>query len=273
MSAPPPLPTTTHHGKGAAGLALLVALALACTVAPLLNDGAGPLRADRDPVLTALTDGRGSLSFALLSGLLGAGLGVAWSGLAIALGDRAERRLMGAAARLVALPLALLVPLGVGLTGGGLPVLTALVAFSAAPLVAGLAHEELRALLRRDFLTAARAAGRSKGALLLHHLLPNAVRPLLAAGAIALPRALAVESLASLLGLGLPSSVGSWGGAVGVAARLGDGLALVPAALLLALSLWAFHAVADEALRLAAEGPHGGPSNGLPGGSAPDARP
>ncbi len=247
-----------RHGRGAAGLALLAALALACTVAPLLSDGAAPLRADRDPVLTALTDGRGSLSFALLSGLLGAGLGLSWAVLATALGERTERRLMGAAARLAGLPLALLAPLGAGLMGGGVALLALLVAFSAAPLVAGLAHGELRVLLRREFLIAARAAGLSQGAILRHHLIPNAVRPLLAAGAVALPRALAVESFASLLGLGLPSPVGSWGATVGLAARLGDGLALIPAALLLSLSLWALHAVADEALSLAAEGPHGG---------------
>ncbi len=234
--------------RGAAGLAVLAALALACMVAPLLGDGAAVRRGDVGPVIAALFDGRGSLSFTLLAGMAGGGIGVGWAVLAMTLEQRAERILMDAASRLVALPSALLVPLVIGLAGPDVGWLALVVALTAAPAVAGLAHAELQVLTRREFLAAARAAGLSEGAILRRHLIPNALRPLLAAGAFALPRALAAESFASLLGLGLPPPVGSWGAAIGSAARLGDGMTLAPPAFLLAVALWALCAVADGLL-------------------------
>ncbi|MBY6264923.1 ABC transporter permease subunit, partial [Azospirillum sp. 412522] len=159
-------------------------------------------------------------------------------------GSRAERRTIAAAHRMAGWPLALLVPLAGGLMG---PVwLLALVtALTAAPAVAALAHAELSALMRAEFLTAARAAGLPEGEVLRRHLIPNLTRPLLAAGVLALPRVLAAESFASLLGLGLPPALGSWGASVGLSARLGDPVALAPPALLLALALWAACAIAD----------------------------
>ncbi|MGF7174585.1 ABC transporter permease subunit [Azospirillum doebereinerae] len=233
-------------GRGAAAVAVLAGLALACAVAPLMADGAVVRRHDADPLVAALLDGRGSLSFALFAGLLGGALGVGWGVLATALGRRAERRLMSTATRLTALPLVLLVPLAAGLLGGGVGILALTVALAVAPAIAGLTHAELNALMRREFLTAARAAGLSEGAILRRHLIPNARRPLLAAGALALPRALAAESFAGLLGLGLPAPLGSWGASAGLAARLGDPVALAAPALLLAVSLWALCAFADS---------------------------
>lgn len=258
---PHPAPSSDRRpgGRAAAALAVLAGLTLACLAAPLMADGAVVRRHDADPLVAALFDGRGSLSFALLAGLLGGALGVGWAVLATALGQRAERRLMDIAARLVGLPLVLMVPLVTGLLGGGVGALAGAVAVGAAPAVAGLAHAELAALMRREFLTAARAAGLDEGTVLRRHLIPNARRPLLAAGALALPRALAAESFASLLGLGLPAPVGSWGASVGVAARLGDPVSLLPPALLLAVTLWALCALAEGlaegvAGRLAPEG-------------------
>ncbi|AWU97106.1 ABC transporter permease subunit [Azospirillum ramasamyi] len=246
-----PVPPRAGFARGLSGAAVLVALALASAAAPLMADGAVIQRLGADPVAAALLDGRGSLSFALLAAVLGGALGIGWALLAGLLGKlsgaRAERRTIAAAHRLAGLPLALLVPLTGGLVGevGPLAVVTAL---TAAPAVAALAHAELSALLRAEFLTAARAAGLPEGEVLRRHLIPNAARPLLAAGTLALPRVLAAESAASLLGLGLPPALGSWGASVGLAARLGDPVAFVPPALLLALALWAACAIADAAV-------------------------
>ncbi|PWC36249.1 ABC transporter permease subunit [Azospirillum sp. TSO35-2] len=244
------LPPTPRPGfaRGLSGAAVLAALALASAAAPLMADGATIRRIDADPVVAALLDGRGSLSFALLAGVLGGVIGVGWAVaanlLAGLVGDRVERRMMRGATRLAGLPLALLVPLAGGLSGS-VGLLALATAFAAAPAVATLAHAELDALMRAEFLTAARAAGLPEHEVLRRHLIPNALRPLLAAGMLALPRALAAESFASLLGLGLPPALGSWGASVGLAARLGDPLALAPPALLLALALWAACAIAD----------------------------
>ncbi|BAI76053.1 hypothetical protein AZL_d02270 (plasmid) [Azospirillum sp. B510] len=249
-----PLPTEPQRAgfaRGLSGTAVLAGLVLACAAAPLMADGGAVRRLDADPVAAALFDGRGSLSFALLVAVLGGALGIGWALLAGLLGNlagsRAERRLAAAANRLSGWPLALLVPLAGGLAGQvwSLALVSAL---TVAPAVAALAHAELSALMRAEFLTAARAAGLPEAELLRRHLIPNLTRPLLAAATLALPRVLAAESFASLLGLGLPPALGSWGASVGLAARLGDPVALAPPALLLALALWAACAIADGAM-------------------------
>lgn len=53
--------------------------------------------------------------------------------------------------------------------------------------MAVIARDELRTLLRREFLSAAQAAGIPNGRRLRRHILPNAVPPLAAAAWTALP--------------------------------------------------------------------------------------
>ncbi|MFC5313980.1 ABC transporter permease subunit [Azospirillum rugosum] len=227
------------------GLVVLITLLFCVPTAPLLGNG---------PLERALAAGQGSLSFALLGGLLGAAAGLAWGIAATALGPRAERSLMGLAERLAGLPLALALPLAAGLAGRGPGVLAPAAALTAAPFIALVTRAELRALLRREFLAAAQAAGVPPGRILRRHLIPNAALPLAAAAWTALPRALAAESFAGLLGLGLPGSVPSWGAALAAAVRAGDPAAIAAPALLLALSLWALHAVGDGLRAAAASG-------------------
>ncbi|WP_448206407.1 ABC transporter permease subunit [Azospirillum sp. sgz302134] len=223
-------------GAPAAGIAVLAALTLAVPTAPLLGNG---------PLERALVAGQGSLSFAVFAGLVGGAAGLLWGVAAVALGQRAERVLMSLANRLMGLPLALGVPLAAGLGGRELWTLALSAALTGAPAVAVLTQGALRALLRREFLVAAQAAGLPPGRVLRRHLLPNAALPLAAAAWTALPRALAAESFAGLFGLGLPERVPSWGALLAGAVQRGDPLALAAPALLLALSLWALHAVAD----------------------------
>lgn len=232
----------TAHRPAAVGLAVLAALLLAVPAAPLLGAGLEE---------SALATGRGSLAFTLLTGLLGGVGGVLWAVLAVTAGQRLERSMMSFTRRLAPLPLPLAALAVNGLDGRGLWLLAVTVALSVLPAVALPTHAALRALLRREFLVAAQAAGLPPGAILRRHLIPNAVPPLAAAAWSALPRALTAESLGGLLGLGLPAGVPSWGGAIGVAARAGDLGALLPSALLLALTLWALGAVGDG-LRAAA---------------------
>ncbi len=68
-----------------------------------------------------------------------------------------------------------------------------------------------------DYTRAARAAGASTPRILLRHLLPNVLPPLLVSAAFGVAWAILAEAALSFLGVGLPASTPSWGGILAVA--------------------------------------------------------
>jgi peptide/nickel transport system permease protein len=98
---------------------------------------------------------------------------------------------------------------------------------------ARLARAQALSLRRRDFVTAARAAGASHTRIVLRHLLPNLLGPILVQATLGLPGTILAEAALSFLGLGVPPGTPSWGGLVDQgAAHLLDAphVALVPGA-------------------------------------------
>lgn len=67
------------------------------------------------------------------------------------------------------------------------------------------------ALRDREFVLAARAAGSRPIALMLRHILPNVLSPILVSGALGLSTAIVTESALSFLGLGFPPDFPTWG--------------------------------------------------------------
>uniref|UniRef100_UPI0005BAEAF5 ABC transporter permease n=1 Tax=Actinomyces polynesiensis TaxID=1325934 RepID=UPI0005BAEAF5 len=63
-----------------------------------------------------------------------------------------------------------------------------------------------------EFVTAARATGASKWRILLSHILPNAMAPIIVYATVALGTFIVAEASLSFMGIGLPPSVVSWGG-------------------------------------------------------------
>ncbi|HYH18829.1 MAG TPA: ABC transporter permease subunit [Azospirillum sp.] len=223
------------HGVGA--LAVLTVLGF---VEPLL---AGPFATD--PIVRALDAGHTTLALALVGGTLAAIVGAGWGVLAVTIGGRAERRLTALAQGLAALPLALLPVLAGGLLGRGVDLLILAVAAAAAPAAALATRTTLRARARREYAMAARAAGLTPAMVLWRHTIPNLAGPLLAAVWPVLPRALAVESFAGVVGLGAPAPVDTWGTLIGGALTAPFGAGLLAPALLLAAALAALNAVGD----------------------------
>lgn len=74
--------------------------------------------------------------------------------------------------------------------------------------VARLVRAEVVRLSEEDFVVAARALGAGDVRLLLHHILPHAVRPALVAVPFGLASVVLLEVAAAFIGLGVP---GSWG--------------------------------------------------------------
>jgi oligopeptide transport system permease protein len=81
--------------------------------------------------------------------------------------------------------------------------------------VARLTRAQLLSLRDREFVQAARALGASDRHIILSHLLPNALPPLIVMLALGIPSAMFAEAGLSFLGLGINDPIPSWGKMVG----------------------------------------------------------
>jgi oligopeptide transport system permease protein len=115
------------------------------------------------------------------------------------------------------------------------------------PQVARIARSAVLEVRASDYVLAAKALGRSDFQILLRHALPNALGPVLAVATIALGVFIVTEASLSYLGVGLPTSVVSWGGDINLAQsrlRSGSPILFYPAGAL-AITVLAFMMMGD----------------------------
>jgi oligopeptide transport system permease protein len=115
------------------------------------------------------------------------------------------------------------------------------------PQLARIARGAVLAVRGSDYVLAARALGLGRFGILIRHVVPNAVGPVIAVAAISLGLFIVTEATLSYLGVGLPPSVVSWGGDINVAQtrlRAGSPILFYPAGAL-ALAVLAFLMMGD----------------------------
>jgi peptide/nickel transport system permease protein len=112
---------------------------------------------------------------------------------------------------------------------------------------ARLVRAQVLAAREREFVEAARALGASDIRIILVHILPNIIQPIIVQAAIGMAGAILAEATMSFLGLGVPPPTASWG------AMLNDGrghlfdaphLVLFPAAVVM-LAVLSFNFIGD----------------------------
>ncbi|PJE10229.1 MULTISPECIES: ABC transporter permease [Mycobacterium] len=115
------------------------------------------------------------------------------------------------------------------------------------PQVARIARSSVLEVRGTDYVLAAKALGLSGFRTLLRHVVPNAIGPVIAVSTIALGVFIVTEATLSYLGVGLPTSVVSWGGDINVAQmrlRAGSAILFYPAGAL-AITVLAFMMMGD----------------------------
>ncbi|HKV88675.1 MAG TPA: ABC transporter permease [Candidatus Dormibacteraeota bacterium] len=113
--------------------------------------------------------------------------------------------------------------------------------------MARLVRGQALSLREREFIEAARAAGARPAKILLGHILPNALGPIIVQATFGVPSAILFEAFLSFLGLGVPPPMPSWGSmaAEGIAAiRIAPHIVIAPA-IALSLTLMAFNFLGD----------------------------
>jgi peptide/nickel transport system permease protein len=116
------------------------------------------------------------------------------------------------------------------------------------PGLSRLVRAEVLSLRDRDFVEAARALGARPGRIVLRHLIPNALAPVVVAAAFAIGDNILAESSLSFFGLGVQPPQASWGNmlqdALAPQAQSAPWMVLVPGLLIIATIL-AFSVIAD----------------------------
>ena len=82
------------------------------------------------------------------------------------------------------------------------------------PPLARLTRAQVRTVAQREFVQAARCQGQSTLSVVLRHVLPNAVSPIIVMGALTVAAAILIEAALSFMGLGDPNFM-SWGYMIG----------------------------------------------------------
>jgi peptide/nickel transport system permease protein len=112
---------------------------------------------------------------------------------------------------------------------------------------ARLVRAQVLAVREREFVEAARALGASDARIIVRHILPNIIQPVIVQAAIGMAGAILAEATMSFLGLGVPPPTPSWGSMLNDArSHLFDAphLVLFPAAAVM-LAVLSFNFIGD----------------------------
>ncbi len=148
---------------------------------------------------------------------------------------------------MTAFPSLLFAILIISVLGGGLRTIIVALSITSWIGVSRLARAQILTLREQDYALAARALGVGEWRIMMRHLLPNALSPILVAVSFGIPAAIFAEAGLSFLGLGVNDPIASWGKMVGVSnayVRVYWHLALFPT-LAIALTMLGFTFLGD----------------------------
>ncbi len=126
-------------------------------------------------------------------------------------GGRIDAGLMRVADTMLSLP-ALVFALGMmAMLGAGVLNIVAAIAVTMAPTFARVVRSVALSVCSLEYVAAAKALGLRDGRILLWHVLPNCLSPIIVLASITVARAILIEANLSFLGVGVPPTTVTWG--------------------------------------------------------------
>lgn len=130
-------------------------------------------------------------------------------------GGRLDLYLMRAVDVMYAFPTLLFVILIMSALGPGLFNIFLAIGLTGWVTLCRLTRGQFLALREKEFIMGARAVGATAWQIIVRHLLPNAIAPIIVTVTFGVPRAIFTEAALSFIGVGINPPLPSWGGMVG----------------------------------------------------------
>jgi peptide/nickel transport system permease protein len=214
---------------GVVGLVLLVIVALAAIFAPLIAPGdpfalgsakfirpgtdGHPLGTDhlgRDVLSQIVYGARLSLSIGLVAAGISAFVGVVVGSVSGYFGGWVDLVLGRFTDMFLIIPAFFLIIVVVATLGNGILYVMVVIGLTSWPTNARLMRAQVLTLRERTFIQALTALGESRFRILLRHIIPNGIQPIIANSTLQIAGAILIEAGLSFLGLGDPNRA-SWG--------------------------------------------------------------
>ncbi len=213
-----------------AGLATIVIIALLAAFGPLfspysysdqvLADANKPPSAShwfgtdnlgRDLLTRVLYGARISLSIGVVASVINLTIGVVYGGISGYFGGRVDNVMMRIVDILYGIPLLLYVILLMVVLKPGLTNIFIALGLVYWLQMARIVRGQVLAIKEQEYVLAARLVGASPWRIIIRHLVPNSMGPIIVTLTLSIPEAIFTEAFLSFIGLGVSAPMASWG--------------------------------------------------------------
>jgi oligopeptide transport system permease protein len=201
----------------------------------------------RDLLTRTLIAGRVSLAIGLLAGLVAVVIGVLYGATSGFIGGKTDEVMMRFVDILYALPFTFFVIMLVVFFGRNFILMFLAVGAVLWLDMARIVRGQALSIKRQEYVQAAEALGVSRWGILIRHIIPNLLGPVVIYMTLLVPQVIILESFLSFLGLGVQEPMASWGVLIAVGAKNIDTatwLLLYPS-LFLTTTLFALNFIGD----------------------------
>jgi peptide/nickel transport system permease protein len=218
-----------------AGLAIVVILYLVALLAPLLaphdpiaqhdiartgylSPRAGNLlgtdRFGRDVLSRIVYGARISLAIGFVATAISITIGTLFGALAGYFGGRIDTLIMRFTDMVLAFPRLILLIMIVALFGPSITVIIVVLGLTQWPGTTRIVRGDVLSLREREFIHAAHALGMSRSRIVLRHLIPNVLAPVIVTATLGIGNTIVMEAGLSFLGMGVQAPTPTWGSMV-----------------------------------------------------------